>query len=206
MPVHTKRKLTPGRKAAFIEDLRRHGIFVQAARVASPHAKDRHGASSTFRDQARRDPVFAAAIISAQEQADAALLSEARRRAVEGVERGIFQKAGRVIDHDGKPASEKVYSDRLLELLLKSRFPSDFQDRRAIEHHHAPSGWQISSTDLHALSDIQTEQLQKIVATVMTARGEIEPDRAAIDDKRGEAIEAEFEEITDQDLEAEIPW
>ena len=95
---------------------------------------------------------------------------------------------------DGKPATEKVYSDRLLELLLKSRFPNDFVERRQVEHHHAPSGWQITAEDLHALSDSQVEQLQTIMETVMVARGETEPDLAmgtALIDVTPETIETE---------------
>ena len=77
-----KRKLTAKRKGIFLDELRRHGIVVEAARVASPHSRDRHGAASSFRDERNRDPEFAAAWDSAQETADANLLMEARRRAV----------------------------------------------------------------------------------------------------------------------------
>ncbi|MEX1306707.1 MAG: hypothetical protein WEA84_16255 [Rhodovibrionaceae bacterium] len=146
-------------------------------------------------DLAKRDPRFAAEMAAAQEEADAKLLMEARRRAVEGTSKGIFQKGQRVTDSDGKPASEQVYSDRLLELLLKSRYPADFIERRAVEHSSAPSGWQIGASDLHCLNDEETEWLQRIMSKVMTARGEIEPD-PAID--YADAIEADFSEVEEE--------
>ena len=193
-PTIVQRAVSPTRQRIFLEELAIHGCVAQASRVASPHARDRKGASGSFYSLRRRDPHFAAEWDGAQEQADAKLLVEARRRAIDGVERGIFQKGTQATTADGKPATKKVYSDRLLELLLKSRFPNDFVERRQVEHHHAPSGWQITAEDLHALSDSQVEQLQTIMETVMVARGETEPDLAmgtALIDVTPETIETE---------------
>ena len=44
-----QRPLTAARKRAFLDELRRHGIAAESARVASPHSRARHGAASTFR-------------------------------------------------------------------------------------------------------------------------------------------------------------
>ena len=177
--------LTPERIAVFLADLEKHGIAVQAARAASPHSKDpaQKGAVSTFYALKRRDPHFAAQWAEALEVADGALLAEAHRRAVDGTSKALFFKGERIYDLDpetGKkiPVSEKEYSDRLLELMLKARFPRLFVERHAVEHFDAPGGWQITVSDLNCLSDSQTEQLQEIMASVMASRGEIEADPA----------------------------
>ena len=180
VPAHS-RVVTPARARVFLEHLARCGVVAEAARLASPHALDRKGASGSFHSLRRRDPVFAVAWEEAQEQADAALLIEARRRAVHGTEKGIFQKGARVLDVDpetGKsvPATEKVYSDRLLELLLKSRFPTDFVERKQVEHLQKLNAWQITAADLVCLSDHESEALASIMATIMAARGDYEPD------------------------------
>lgn len=172
LPV-ARRPVSEARQRAFLETLVKTGIVAEASRLASPHAANVKGASGAFYSLRRRDPHFAAAWDAAQEQADAALLMEARRRAVHGSQRGIFQKGVRVVDHDGEPACETVYSDRLLELILKARFPNDFVERRQVEHVQTPEGWVITGADLHCLNDRQTEALQEIMAVVMEARGEI---------------------------------
>ena len=174
--------LTPERISIFLENLARCGIAVEAARAASPHSRHIDGAASSFYGLKRRDPHFSAQWAQALEVADGALLAEARRRAVDGVDRRLFFKGERIYDVDPEtgervPVSEKEHSDRLLELLLKARFPRLFVERRAIEHHQAPGGWTITASDLFALTDTQTEQLSGIMASVMTARGEIDPDQ-----------------------------
>lgn len=180
VPLH-RRAVTAARAEVFLEHLARCGVVAEAARLASPHALDRKGASGSFFSLRRRDPVFAVAWEAAQEQADAALLIEARRRAIHGTDKGIFQKGARVQDIDPEtgeeiPATEKVYSDRLLELLLKSRFPTDFVERRQIEHMQKLNAWQITATDLACLSDNESQWLASIMATIVAARGDHEPD------------------------------
>ena len=173
-----RQPLTAKRKAAFLEELRRHGIVAEAARVASPHSRERHGAASTFRQERNKDPEFAALWDSAQEQADANLLKEARRRAVEGTERGIFQRGTQATTAEGKPATEVQYSDRLMEILLKSRFPNEFIERRAIEHSgnvdHTMRGLLITPADLIALNPAERELLRGILRTLADHRGELE--------------------------------
>ena len=132
VPTKPYRPITEARKKAFLEELSRHGVVAQAARVATPHETKTTGASGFYRLR-NLDPAFAERWDAAVEQADAALLTEARRRAVEGVERGIFQKGTQATTADGEPATERVYSDRLLELILKPRFPNEYIERRAIE-------------------------------------------------------------------------
>ena len=61
------------------------------------------------------------------------LEGEARRRAVDGVEKPIYYK-GVQID------VVREYSDGLLTLLLKAHKPEKFRDRRSIEHTGADGG------------------------------------------------------------------
>lgn len=202
LPV-AKRPVSEARQRVFLEALERTGVVAEASRMASPHAANVKGASGSFYALRRRDPHFATAWDAAQELADAKLLTEARRRAVEGSKRGIFQRGVQAVDAEGNPATETVYSDRLLELLLKSRFPNDFVERRQVEHKQAVEGWQITGADLYALTERQTEQLQEIMATVMEARGEITREDALLIDvsPEREVIEVEAVEV-EPELEA----
>ena len=171
-----QRPLTAARKRTFLDELRRHGIVAEAARVASPHSRARHGAASTFRQERQRDPLFAADWDSAVEEADARLLMEAHRRAVKGTERGIFQRGTQATTAEGKPATAVQYSDRLMELLLKARFPNEFIERRAIEHSgHVGQDIRVLSitpADLIALNLEQRDHLRGILATIADSRGE----------------------------------
>lgn len=202
--------LTPERCDIFFEDLARHGIATMAARKASPLSTHVDGAVSTFYTRKRLDPRFAARWKAALETADGLLLAEAHRRAVDGTKKALYFKQHRITELDeetGKqvPVSEKVYSDRLLELLLRARFPRLFIDRLAVTHGNAPSGWVISAADLECLSEAQTEALSGIMNTIMTARGEIVADHAMADaelidvtpETEPEELEPEPEKIAD---------
>ena len=155
--------------------------------------------------------MFSARWDAALEVADGKLLAEAHRRAVSGVERRQFFKGQRIHDVDPEtgektPVSEKEYSDRLLELMLKARFPRLFIERKAVEHYNAPGGWTITAEDLACLDDSETQQLQNIMAKVMTARGEIPADEildhSAIVDITPEAPEPELIDT----LEDAVPY
>lgn len=68
---------------------------------------------------------FDLACKDAEEQAADALELEARRRAVDGVEKGVYYQ-GELVDH------EIQYSDTLLAMLLKGRREHVFGDKRKI--------------------------------------------------------------------------
>ncbi len=110
--------LTAKRKALFLSELAKHGVFVRAARVASPESLT--GAVATFREHARANPEFAAQIAEAIEAADGELLVELHRRAVEGVPTDVRGPNGQVV------GTYRRVSDRLLVEKLRSRFPRDF--------------------------------------------------------------------------------
>lgn len=172
--------LTAERKASFLSELARHGIAAEAARIASPHTSERHGALSTFLSERSRSPEFASRWAEAEESANAVVEQEVWRRAVEGCERGVFQKGGRVIDHDGKPATERVYSDRLLEVLLRSRLASRYGDRKQIELNGRidVNSVTLSVSDLGLLSVAQRRELADIMGRIAVCRGEIQPDES----------------------------
>ena len=172
--------LTDERKASFLSELARHGIAAEAARIASPHTYERHGALSTFLSERSRSPEFASQWAQAEEQANAVVEREVWRRAVEGCERGVFQKGGRVIDHDGKPATERAYSDRLLEVLLRSRLASRYGDRKQIDLKGRidVNSVALSVTDLGLLSVEQRRQLAEIMGRIAVCRGELHPEES----------------------------
>lgn len=66
-------------------------------------------------------------VLDAVEIATADLEVEARRRAVEGVEKGVYFK-GELVE------TEKVYSDTLLRDLLKANNPDKFRERVDVNH------------------------------------------------------------------------
>jgi|GEM_PF-6611054 len=112
------RNFTPTRQRAFLEALGRTGSTVRAADAAGIHR-------STARRAAERDKDFGEQVELARQAGEALLLETCWARAVEGVEREVRYN-GAVVGH------ELVYSDRLLELLLKAHFPEKFRER--IEH------------------------------------------------------------------------
>jgi hypothetical protein len=105
--------LTFERKMRYLYELRRTGLMYRAAELV--------GVSSSVIDNARKkEPEFAAAVLEAKNRfVDEVLITEAHRRAVKGVERPII--GGRY--RDEVVATEVVYSDSLLSLLLKSQRP-----------------------------------------------------------------------------------
>jgi len=108
-------KISDDRRKAFLAELARTGSIAQAARAASPHAKS--GAVTSFRDLIRRDREFAAAVEEAMFEARGVIEAEIHRRAVEGVERPVYDKQGKPI------GVVREYSDRLLELKARATLP-----------------------------------------------------------------------------------
>lgn len=81
------------------------------------------------------DPVYAAAFEQSREQAADRLEQEARRRAIEGVRRKKFTRAGEPImdTETGKQYEELEYSDTLLIFLLKGARPDTYRERQVHE-------------------------------------------------------------------------
>jgi hypothetical protein len=79
----------------------------------------------------------------ATDEAGDRLEAEARRRAVEGIERLVFYQGQVVVDKKGKPIIIREYSDRLLETMLKAKRPEQYRDNAHVEH-TGPGGAPLS--------------------------------------------------------------
>ena len=192
--------LTEGRKATFLKVLAECGIFVWAARAASPYAKDEKGCASSFRTLMRKDPGFSAQVAEAREEADAKIEHEAFRRAVEGVKTPVFQKGVQAVTASGEPAFVQNYSDRLLERLLESRMPEKWAQRKHLtvdgQVTHAPASGILTLTvdDVMALNPSDRQALGHLLEKVKVARDGETP---ALEHKPGEVIDVEAVEVVE---------
>jgi hypothetical protein len=100
---------------AYLAALREHGLLGRAAIEAGV---DR----VTVYHRRKDDPEFEARVREAIEHAADSLEREARRRALEGTEKGVWHQGVLV-------GTERVYSDAMLALLLKGRRKDVFADR-----------------------------------------------------------------------------
>ena len=87
----------------------------------------------TFYEWRSADSAFAAAWDEALETAIDAMELEARRRAVEGVEKPLIGRVGK--DQDGIITVIREYSDSLMTLLLKAHRPEKYRERTDVQHH-----------------------------------------------------------------------
>ena len=102
----------------FLRELRVHGLINTAATAAGVTRRrvDRERETNAEFEYAMDDALEAAADV---------LEIEARRRAVEGVEKGVYYMGDEV-------AREVVYSDGLLTTLLKAKRADEFAERKQI--------------------------------------------------------------------------
>lgn len=75
------------------------------------------------------DPQFAALWDDALEAGNDLLEDEARRRAVDGVERPVVAMGKIARDDQGNVLMLREYSDTLLALMLKAKKPKEYRDR-----------------------------------------------------------------------------
>lgn len=114
MPCKTQHK-----KNAFLAAYAELGTITHAAERVNVERRTVY----RWRD---KDPTFAAALETASEVAAERLEQEARRRAVEGVEKPVYQ-GGKLV------GSVREYSDTLLIFLLKGAMPDKYRDRVSSE-------------------------------------------------------------------------
>jgi hypothetical protein len=112
-------------RAAFLAELAQRGN-VSAACAAAALSR------AWFYEHRAADPVFAAAWDAALETAIDAMELEARRRAVEGVEKPLIGRIGK--DQDGIITVVREYSDSLMALLLKAHRPDKYRERQEVQH------------------------------------------------------------------------
>lgn len=115
---------------------------------------------STAYDHRQRDEDFALAWHDAVEAGADKFEEEARRRAIEGVERPLMYQGKQV-------GTVREFSDRLLELELKARRPEKYRERFEVSHTGAVD---ISSDELAAARkaglDPEVEQAARIIASL----------------------------------------
>lgn len=111
---------------------------------------------STFYDWKDHDPAFAEQLVDAEQEANDTAEKALYDRAVVGIEEYVVSNR-QVVYFDKKPLTHRVYSDRLLEVLLKARMPEKYKEKQQIEH-------KINPNDLSKLSNEDlalAEQLAK---------------------------------------------
>lgn len=177
-PTRAQRPVSPERIKVMLDTLAATGNYAQACRTASPHSAT--GAYRTFKDLEKRSPEFADAVAEAMRTADGLLLEHARKLAMGQITRPKWYK-------DQIVGDEPVFDSRIMEVLLKGRFPSEFGDHLSIEHsgqvtHTLDAGViQLSKRDLLALNEHQISHLKDIIAAIGRFRAE-SIDTEAIDE------------------------
>lgn len=136
------------RQAAFLEAYRLCGTITHAAGMARITRQTHYAWIAT-------DQEYQQAFAEAEIAATDALIKEARRRAVQGVEEPIFYK-GKVVKTIQK------YSDNLLMFLIKGALPEVYRER--YEFSGGPKPIQFIGYDQEKLKGLSDEELQTLRA------------------------------------------
>ena len=164
-----QRRVTAERKAAFLTELRKHGVVTAAARAASPHASPKYGCLASFKEARRKDPIFAQQWDDAVDEATARIEQELHRRAVEGWNEPVYQKGEMV-------GTITRYSDKLMELLAIGVRPDKY-GRRDVHvtgavQHQLDGALVLKPDDLLALSAADRREMIRLLEIVGENRGE----------------------------------
>lgn len=143
MSTRTNRPVTDERKRIFIDVLSRTGSMSAAAAAATPHGESAEGRPgyTSFRDEIKRNPEFAAEVDEAKNRALARVEEAIAERAFTLDEKPIFDKEGRQV---GVQVDRRNANMMLLRLASKLD-PDSWADRRKIdgsvkhEHEHRHS-------------------------------------------------------------------
>ena len=143
-------KCTDTEDSLFLSKLTECGNVTRACRAANV-------ARSTVNRRRQVDPEFAAKWMEALDEAGDDLELEARRRAVEGVERSIIRN-GEVV------ATVREYSDRLLAILLKAAKPEKYGERTVKHQLEGQINVQVNSLYKRMIEQMMKECAEKGVA------------------------------------------
>ncbi len=143
----TRRTSTPDWGPAFLTELRARGSILAACAAAAV-------GRSTVYERRDTDGPFAADMAEALEIATDSLELEARRRAVDGVERPVFGSGGPGVG-TVQVGVVREYSDSLMALLLKAHMPARYRENVKVEH-----GGKIGVE--HSASDLSDDELAEI--------------------------------------------
>jgi hypothetical protein len=160
--------LTEDRKTIFLKTLAATGSPIAAASAATPWSTHRHGGVATFRDEARRNPEFAAAWECARQQAIAEVETEIYRRAMHPPERPVW--------HQGEVKGfmeDRNSSDKLL-LRLAARLDPAWREHTSIEQSVTvqASVLNIMPQDILLLARVEQELFVDLLRKIAEARGE----------------------------------
>ena len=117
--TETEQDPAQAKRAAFLSALADTGIILRACEVSDTPR------TNVYRW--RKEPEFEAAFQSAIEEATERLELEARRRALEGTEKPVYQ-GGQLVGY------VREYSDTLLIFTLKALRPDKYRENAKIEH------------------------------------------------------------------------
>lgn len=131
--THKRRQ---GQRLTATERKETQAIFLQAfsmtANVRAACLKAKVSRNTVYQ-WAEHDETFSIEYKQAELDANDMVRAELFRRAVQGYDKPLVSVGKVVYDKDGKPMTERVYSDSLLSLLAKARLP-EFKDKQHIEH------------------------------------------------------------------------
>lgn len=139
------------KKKAFLAAFAEVGNISRAAELAGI-------ARSNHYDWMRDDPDYPALFREADQQACDRLEQEARRRAVEGVQKPVFQGGKQV-------GVVQEYSDTLLIFLLKGAMPEKYKERQHTELSGPGGGAIQTNIDLSGLTLEELRNLAKLDAS-----------------------------------------
>jgi hypothetical protein len=140
-------RVTPKKRRQFLELLADGHAVKHAAMVV------RLSRQEMYRER-DADSAFAVAWDAAVDEGTEALEQEARRRAVDGVQKPVYH-LGRIVD------TVREYSDTLLIFLLKARAPQKYRESVDVRH----SGTvKHEHYDLTKLNDTQLGDLERVLA------------------------------------------
>ena len=118
-------KAKKARQDAFLKEYKQCATITHAAEIALI-ARQRHY------KWIESDPAYAEAFEEAKVAATEALVKEARRRAIQGVEEPVIYQGKLSLDADGNPLVIRKHSDVLLIFLLKGMMPETFRERHEV--------------------------------------------------------------------------
>lgn len=157
------------KQAAFLSAYAELGNVTAAAAAANIARSSHHN----WMD----DPKYAEAFAEAHEEACDRLETEARRRAIEGVEEPVIHKGELCYVTDRQSRQKRVLtvkklSDTLLIFLLKGARPDKYRDNSKIEHSGAVNGFIRTKVDLSNLTDEQLSTLESIARAATGPSGD----------------------------------
>lgn len=152
---HPLPEITAANQRAFLVAFAEHGNIRLACEISQV-------GRTTVRDWRAADTDFEARYVAARDDAADRLEQEARRRAIEGVDRPLIGRVDK--DEDGIVAYERQYSDRLLITLLQGHRPDRF-NRQRLEH-TGKDGEPLGVLDPSKMSDDQLLQLANLIKSL----------------------------------------